>query len=82
MCVLICFCYCFIGTKLCAFSCSLIGYPIPCRCVEVFAQDDERFRRWMESDAEAAEAKLTEAATAPGAWRAVGWKVGVSKLKG
>lgn len=50
--------------------------------MEVFAQDDERFRRWMESDAEAAEAKLIEATTAPGAWRAVGWKVSVLKLVG
>lgn len=46
------------------------------RCVEVFAQDGERFERWMESDANAAKAKLAEAAAAPGAWRAVDWKVG------
>ncbi|CAM9192731.1 unnamed protein product [Scytosiphon promiscuus] len=46
------------------------------RCVEVFAQDEDRFERWMDSDANAAEAKLREAAAAPGAWRAVGWKNG------
>lgn len=45
------------------------------RCVEVFAQDEERFELWMTSDANAAEAKLGEAAAAPGAWRAVEWQV-------
>lgn len=47
----------------------------PPRCVEVFAQDEERFELWITSDANAAEAKLKEAAAAPGAWRAIDWKV-------
>ncbi|CBN76706.1 hypothetical protein Esi_0000_0496 [Ectocarpus siliculosus] len=46
------------------------------RCVEVFAQGEQRFERWMESDAKAAKAKLAEAAASPGAWRAVDWKNG------
>eukprot|EP00752_Nemacystus_decipiens_P007232 g6473.t1 len=46
------------------------------RCVEVFAQDEERFELWITSDASAAEAKLKEAAAAPGAWRAVEWENG------
>ena len=50
------------------------------RCVEVFAHGEARFSQWMESDAAAAEAQLSDAVAAPGAWQAVEWKVHYSEL--